>query len=553
MPSFVIDLERLGDRDAEYVSELQHRVRTDFFFCAPLLGFHDFHPRIHAEVAEFYPKKCPGVPLTEWDPIHKRMHLDPRLTFKTSAGIVDQYQTIVTDANVTICNETATKDLAKAVTQRIARAFYRPKNKQETILQQIFPDYTVDKLRATYRAPNATRDEIEPTLYATSVDSSQSGWHPWILNPDDMVDTKNSGIEATDASRLHVWNVYQTNLNTLRIGGYLNIRGTRYHPFDLYGKLLNVIDLKEWKTIIRSSLRVKSGERLVEGEFPKEDEVELIFPEILSYEKLKGIFREDYRSFMCQQQNDPSGGGVAVFPSYAQCMIQEERVPTTGEIRICWRVACDSKEYMKNYSEGAAVLYQGSRVYVVDAWRGVYTMSELATRIARGCKLHQCGELTIEQTPGSEAIIPHIRNEATRQNWFIRIERPDYEPDDAKRTGRCKQLEPLQKAGRFWVSKASGQLDEMRNQFANFGLIAQNGLVDTISRLALKWPTSVLAGEITPEQREMYKMASERSMFEVIYGKGGMVEVQQSVADAQTPAPPTNSYGLTPMLGGLDG
>lgn len=550
--AYILDLERLDDNDAEYHKELRHRCQTDGLFLAPLLGYHDFVPRLHQPVVDLYIQKQPGLSIDAQHPIKNRMHLDPRHTFKTSYKNVDTTQWIITFPDITIANITATKSLATKLTRRQAVVFLRRKNRPLTVFQKLWPEYLIDKLTGTYTAPCRLEESVEPTLYSTSVGSTQSGEHPWIWNSDDPVDTENSGIDASDESRNRVWNSYSTNINTLRLGGYNNICGTRYHPFDLYGRLLGSMDTDEWKTLIRSSVRVIDGERLVEGEWPKPHEMELLFPELLSYQFLKGKFLPDYRSFMCQQQNDPQGGGVAAFPKYAQCAVREERLPSTGEVRICWRLASDAKDFMKNYAEGAAVLYQGNRCYVVDAWRGVFTLSELCIRIIRGCKRHSCGELIIERTPGSESVIPHIQNEGTRQNWSVQIEQPEFESDDSRRKGRCRQMEPLQKAGRFWVSTGSGQYEEMKRQFTNFGLIEQNGLVDTISRLVLKWPTSVLAGEVTAEQREMYRAAAEQNMFEVIYGAGGRVEIEQALQQEQQPKA-TNSYGLTPMLGGLDG
>lgn len=551
----LLDPERL-EGDKEYREELRHRCQTDGFFLAPFLGYHDFVRRIHQPVADLYINKSPGLSIAEQDPIWKnRMHLDPRHTFKTTWGFLDQVQWITCCPDVTIVNETATKPLGIAITKRVSRAFYQPKKKGPTYFQQLFPEFVVDKQYSTYRAPCSTQDNVEPTLYSTSVNSSQSGWHPWIINADDMVDTENSGVKASDESRESVWSTYQTNKNTLRTGGYINIRGTRYHPFDLYGRLLNVIDPDEWKMLIRSSMRVKSGERLIEGEFPAEDEVELLFPEMLSYKKLRSLFREDYTSYMCQQQNDPQGGGVTIFSPelYNQVQIESERVPSIGEVRICWRLVCEAKEYMSTYSEGVAVLYQGARVYVVDAWRGNFTPTELCERIVAGCRKWQCHELTIERTPGSDSTIPHIQNEAIQRNWSLKIDRPDFEVDDSTRIGRCKNLQPMMKAGRLWFSRGTGQQEEIKTQFTNFQLIERNGLIDCISRLALRIPASVLRGFVTSEQRAMYKLAQSQDMWDAIYGNGGAVEVEEAILAESQQRSHSNSYGLVPMLGGLDG
>jgi hypothetical protein len=191
---------------------------------------------------------------------------------------------------------------------------------------------------------------------------------------------------------------------------------------------------------------------------------------------------------------------------------------------------------------------------VVDAWRGNYTPTELCQRVVRSCKRHQTGDLTIENTPGCDYLIAHIQNEAIRQNWSLRIDRPEFQNDDSARIGRMKQLEPMMRSGRLWVAKDTGQSEEIQNQFTNFGMVEQNGLIDTISRLALRMSISILQGEITEEQKAMYEKAQSLGAWGMIYGQGGAVQMEEAIQAAKMRAmKPSNSYGLPNMLGGLDG
>ena len=549
-----INTERIG-ADKEYTEELRHRAQTDHFFLAPLLGYFDFRPDLHGPVRDLYVQKRPGVAIEDQHPIKNRMHLDPRHTFKSTFGHVDTIQWVLNFPHVTICNETATKSLAKLLTSRQGRVFLRPKTKPPSILQSLFPEMCVGVLKGDYRCPASKVDTVEPTIYSTSPGSSQSGYHPWILNPDDMADTENSGIDATDASRDKVWNSYTTNLNTLRLGGYQNIRGTRYHPLDMYGRILKNINPKTWKTLIRPSVRVRSGARLIEGEFPAESELEMLWPGLLDYEFLKDKFKE-YISFMCQQQNDPAGGGVQLFSParIAQADMDPENMPQLGQVRVCWRLPCDAKPYMARYAVGAAVMDYGGRLYVIDAWRGVYTPSELYERVVSSCKRHNSGELIIERTPGSEYVLPHIRNEAAHRNWSLQIQQPEFESDDTARKGRCEQIEPLMRAGRLWFSTRMGQREECHAQFVNFGVTEECGFPDVISRIATRMPLSILAGNISDSQREMREKAQKREQWESVYSHGGAAAVEDAVlARLRAQGTARNSYGLTPMLGGLDG
>lgn len=562
MPPFMIDLERLDDNDAEYHAELRHRCQTDGLFLAPLLGYHDFIPRIHQPVADLYIKKAPGISIAEQDPIKNRMHLDSRHTFKTSYKNVDTTQWMICFPDITIANVTATRQLSTKLTRRQATSFLRKKNKPLTVFQKLWPEYLVDNLKSTYIAPCRTEESVEPTLYSTSVGSSQSGEHPWILNPDDTVDTENSGIDASDASRDKVWNSYSTNLNTLRLGGYNNICGTRYHPFDLYGRLLATMDPTEWKMLIRGSLKVINGERLIEGEFPRENEVDLIFPELLSYKFLKGLFRSDYRSFMCQQQNDPQGGHTPTFDDklYDACEIDVEKVPSwEGETFTCWRLPYGSKPATNKFVEGACGRVLDGRVYIIETWRFGGTPSHIAEMMVQCHKRSGASGLMVLETPGHEGYVVQLRNEAARKNISLRIQYSYWEENESYRSGQIKQMEPLMKVGRLLFQRGMTRGADCRKQFVHFGLIEETGLIECVQKMADHVPLSQLRANMEEDEIEWHRRSWERGMVTEFMEQQGMMQVEEQArrqveAHVQAvEAATTTSWGMPPLPGGLDG
>jgi hypothetical protein len=553
-----IEEERVGS-DREYTDEIRHRCRTDHFFLAPLLGYYLFHERIHRPVADLYIQKNCNIPIEDQSEIKFRMHLDPRDLYKSTFGIVDTVQWVINFPNVTILNETATQPLAIALTNVTAKKFWQRPGRDRSLFQRLFPEWVFAQNKepedGIYRAPCQTQDTVDNTIDSTSVNTTQSGFHPIVMNPDDAVDTKNSGIYASDNSRKKVISTHNTNANLLRRGGYMNVRGTRYHPYDLYGHMLRTMNPAEWKVLIRSALKVKSGRRLIEGDFPYPDEIELQMGEIITYQELKGKFDADYQSFMCQQMNDPQGGAVLIFSPelYTQMLTHADRIPPLGEVAICWRLPYTGKEFMKTYAEGVAVRYHAGRVIVIDAWRGNYIPTELAERIVKTAKRHGTGKLTIERTPGSEFVIPHIYNEALAQNWSIRIDQPEFEENDAAREMRCKNLQPRAKSGRLQISTEAGQQQQIKEQFVHFGLIEQNGLIDCISRLANKIPASLINREISDEQKEIHRIQQGGALWNTVYGQGGATVAEEAILSQPTTTKPRNSYGLRPMMGGLDG
>ena len=558
-----VDRTRIFDGDKPYIEDCRHLCRTDGFFLAPLLGYTKFDRILHGPVADLYIVKNKDLPIEEQHPIKNRMHLDPRATFKSTWGFVDTYQWIVNFPDMTIVNETATQPLARAQTTVVVRKFLKVRGKEDTLLQRIFPEWTTeirtpladDDTIEQWNAPCRTYDQPDATLDSTSAKSAQAGWHPWLLNSDDIVETNNSGKGASDHSRQNVIDRHNTNKNTIRPGGYLNLRGTRYHPFDLYGVTLQKMVPEAWKTLIRSSIRVKSGARLIEGEFPLEEEIEILFPGILTYEYLKTKFMEEFATFMCQQQNDPMAGGKAIFPNeqYHAMLTAPELIPPFGDAYVCWRLPYKDKPFMLDYAEGAAARYYGDRAYIVDTWRGDYTPTELYEKIVWSLKKNGSRKLILEAVPGYKEAIDNIKNVMARKNWSAQIEVKDFENSDAERDSRCKNCEPMMRVGRLKIATNITQATETKTQFTLYGMIPRNGIIDCISRLAARLPASTISKEITEEQKYIHDLNRDRAVWDQVYGQGGYQVVEDVIMQGPTSQPKKNSYGLRPMLGGLDG
>lgn len=558
----ILDTDRI-QTDALYRDEMRFRCMSDHYFLADLMGFPKFIRRLHDNAVNLYFPKNPKVSIEDQHPIKNRMHLDPRTTGKTTLGRVDSLQWILAfPETITILNESATQPLASAISQSLAQYFWTPKEKRWTVLQLLFSELTQTKAPgAVWDTPVRAMGQIDTTLAYTSPQSQQSGWHPWVINPDDMVETINSGIHATEDVRQGVIDAYNTNKNTLLAGGYNNIRGTRYHPFDLYGYLLNTMNPDKWKVLIRSSVTVKSGVRLVPGEFPDEDDLILNFHGWpgQDYETLREIFTADYESFQCQQQNDPQGGSIPTFPEkvYSAALADPDHIPTLGDTYLCWRLQYGGKPYMATHDEGACARIVNDRVYVLDCWRGIYTPTGRAERIVKAMRDYDCKSLMLEAMPGSEYMAAQIRNEALRRNISVRINWLNFEEDDHRRAGQIEQLEPLMIAGRLILAKNMHRVADARKQFLHYGLISENGIIDCISKLAEHVPMSLLRANMTEEEIEYQRRQRENEQWNQIFQQQGMAaldELERQKAEASIYAMDRiNSYGMPPLPGGLDG
>lgn len=563
----MLDLARV-DSDPDYRNEARHFCVTDHFYLADVLGkgFNGFKRRVHQPMADLYFPKNKGLSIPEQHKIKNRLHLDPRTTGKTTMGRVDLIQWILAfPEEISILTETATKPLAEAISRSMAELFWKPKDAVPTPLHRLFPELC-DEKKPTGLWDTAVRllGTLDHTLAFTSPKSSQSGWHPWITNVDDICDTENSGIHAHQDVRQGVIDTYYTNKNTLLPGGFNFIKGTRYHPFELYGDILDKLDPEQWKVLIRAAMIVKSGRKLMPGEFPPEDDVILNFPEMpgMDYKSLRQKFFDDYESFMCQQQNDPQGGHIATFDEdlYNTMLIAPERVPPLGDTYICWRLPYGGKDYMADRASGAVARVWEGKVYILDAWDNKYTPSRLAEKIVKESREQQTQYLLMEDLPGVQYMEAGIRNEMHKRNVSARIQWLDFEEDDTVRKERIKSMEPQARAGRILVSTACGKSGELKRQLVNFGLVPENGIVDCISRLAAKVPISQMRQEIEDEEIEALRRQNDMIAYQFVHGYGrpaGLSEAEKQKRERQEASDAAMeramSVGLTDILGGLDG
>jgi hypothetical protein len=548
---------------------MRFRFLSDGFFAGSVIGFNDFNERAHGPVfRKFYFPKNPNVPMRDQHRKHKRIHLDPRHTFKTTAKRVDRAQWVCAfSKEITVLVESATQPLALASATSTAKLFYRPRGTPAKLIHLFFPELVIEKLpELPWNTPNRIDfgpGDLDYTLAFTSPQSSQSGWHPMLIEPDDVEDSNNSGISAHPDTRQRVIDTCDQNENLLRDGGFINISGTRYHPFDWYGKTLDraAANPDAWEVLVRSSLTLRSGARLVPGDFPAEEDIELHFAEFanLSYAELREKFYTNYESFMCQQQNDPQGGAVVRFEErfYNGAQIVPPRIPRDGETFICWRPRYGADRHMAKYSEGAAARVVDGRIYILDAWQGQFTASTEAEKIALQVKIHGADGLMIMDVPGCEYVWTNVRNEFLRRNISCKMQWLEFEDDEAKRAAAIEQIEPMMKSGRILFSTAMGKAAECRKQFLFLGLVEENGIAHCVSKFAQLVPLSLMRANMAEEEMSYMRKRRDDAMLSQFLSQQGFDRADEDARQKMSVSLDAMSkishrFG-PPLPGGLDG
>jgi hypothetical protein len=546
-----IDRERLKT-DSDYRAELRRWAQTDMLFLAGVLGYTKFIERVHRPVADLCVLKDPDKDIEEQEGIKERVHLDPRGTYKSASSIVDSVQWIICFPNIRICKLTATKPLAKAIANEIRDHFVKGAIEEPTLFQDMFPEFVIserDKKEGEFKAPNRTKKWKEETVMAFSIETTISGWHFDVMDPDDIVDTQNSSTAPGIAKVKKNWRI---NRKTLMPWGFINYKGTRYNPNDLWGDIIEKARPGKIKMLIRGAVKRKDGRRIEPGDFPAENELEILFPELLSYDFLKTQFDDDYESFMSQYMNDAQGGNEVTFTHEAMfaATVPHDALPITGETFIAWRFAYASKPMMKK-AGGAVGIMDNGRLYIVDCISGTFKPSALAHKIVLTAKKYGTHTVTIENTPGAMRHESAIKNYALTLGWPITVNWVDFEEDDGVRDQRVKSVEPLIVSTRLVFADSIPALNQVYKQFCNYGMVEECELPDVVSRLSDRLPKSISVAELEQQQDLDWELARQRDMYDRTHGLGNYAPKEPVVEEVYKP--PTNGLGLSDDLGGLNG
>ncbi len=557
-----INCARIRD-DAQYRAELRFRAQTDLLWLAKeLLGYDLVSEEYHREVAEFYVQKDPRKPIQTQDKVKRRLEMDPRGTFKSTLNMADTIQWMICFPDCAILLLSASTPLTKGFVAEVTRHFTLGRGATPSVFQELFPEYTIPPSAVkvgSYCVPSRTTGRKEDTLMSSSIESSLSGWHYDVLKEDDIVDNRNSqtpqGIATVKRNR-HI------NKKMLMPWGYRDTIGTRYDAFDAYGDDMATAKPGDLKVLVRPAFRIlpgsvyaqEFGPRLSPDRFPEREDIQLLFPSLLSFEYLSSEYEADYSSFMTQYMNDAFGGREVVFDTsrLKEAVLPDSVMPVTGEARIAWRFACPSQPGMQ-YAGASVGRLQNGRAFIVDNVRGIFTPSSLASRIVQLAKKHYTHRVRVEETPGSSHLERHIENAMVEQSWEVEMEWLPFEPDEGARDLRLRAIEPLLTGRRLLFSSELPHLRELQQQFTAYGMVEGTELIDTVGRVCDCMETSISLASSKQASDERLAEMIERDRYERLYGMGHRVmetsEMEVVEVEEETFDWPEQSDEIAPGLG----
>jgi predicted phage terminase large subunit-like protein len=451
---------------------------------------------------KFAVQKDDTKPLGEQSVVKNRLVLWPRGGQKsTTMTIADTVQWILCFPEIRILFLTAADDLAVSMLDEM-KGHFVIKLGAPSLMNLFFPEFSVDESKMgnefEFTCPVWAAKQVrrrEPTVMASSVASTLSGFHFELIKGDDTVSNKNS--ESEDQCRKVTKN-FGINKKMLRPFGYVDLIGTRYSDVDMYGDILekNVgtittergrgwelttnPDMSQLILIGRAiQIKMEAVEKLEKEGRPVnyreagEDGCELLMPGVLNYKFLCGEYAKDELAFEGQMNQNPKPAGLITFdrPLLQRCTIPYTEMPQKYVISHVWDFAYGTRKG-RDYTTASSVMWDDqSNMFVNDLIRARFKPTELAQAVVAFAAKHKPYIIAIEDSMGSRYLEDQIIREArktqddevialcTRINWFA----VDNQKDAKK--SRMGALHPWMVDGRLKFANYLPHLEVLYSEF----------------------------------------------------------------------------------------
>lgn len=545
----------------EQVKEDGRRVcENNLLALAYVLGYTLITEEVHREAINFFPNFDASVTvdsLAAQGFKRRRTLLYPRNTYKSTMNMVFCVQLILKFyMTISILILSGGKDLAHDFVMQVASFFYKPRYKNTSLFQALYPELCVEKEPSGGGFTAAMRQQepaiIEPAIWSSSVEANTTGWHPDVLIIDDIHTNRNS---RNYHMRLRITKSYKMARKILKPTGIELKIGTPYGVGDCFND--EVLNSKPgtYDRVYKPAMRLRNGDRLDANGFPSEDEIELLFPTILSYEFLQEEYTGDYETYMSQYQLDSYGAADIIFSEeeVLHAMIDETRLPLEGDVIMSARFPCTSMKWMTT-SAAVGVLHNG-RLYIVDVLQGRFKPSDLAKSLHAMARKHGVHSVQVEDSPGARTMDAVIGNYSLSTGWRLHIEWMEFDKDSAARDSRIRAIEAMIATGRLKFSSGV-KTKPLINGLIQYGMIDETGLPDVISRLTDALPASVASEFAGEDEDNGWEMLKQRDKHNMIYGRGIYAPVEPEPEEVAEEEPliedeKVNSTGLEIWMPGL--
>lgn len=373
---------------------------------------------------------------------------------------------IIKQPEITIVYLSATADLAEKQTGLIKNII------DSNIVKKYWPELLPEEegKRDLWRTSEFNvghwkrREEVirDPTLKAAGITGNITGFHADLLCLDDLVTGDNS---ETKTAREEVNGKYSYLSSILNTGGLIKAVGTRYHPDDLYDKLINMqIEIYNDETgdVVEEVSAYKVTQEVVEvdGQFlwPRSRRKDGKWFGFNKSELAKK--KADYldkAKFFAQYYNDPSDPGnrrVENFEYYEkENIISKNGTYYIGSNRLNVYAAIDFAATMTQKSDYTAIVVIGitadHNIYILDIDRfKTDKISVMADKLQSLYTKWNWIKLRAEATAAQNLVVEELKRMNKERGVFYSIDK--VKPTTEKQIRIMTNLEPRYTAGAIY-------------------------------------------------------------------------------------------------------
>lgn len=526
----------------------------------------------HTPFFNFFVKKDKTKSLAEQSVVKNRLILAPRGSMKSTIGAADIVQWVLNFPAIRLLIMTAADDLAIGILDEI-KTHFLIKLYEPSLMNLFFPEFCLEEKDLTnqyeFQCPVWLQKQVkrkEPTILATSITSTVSGFHFEVMHLDDAVSNRNCENEEQAAK---IAKKFKINRKMLRPFGYCTKIGTRYLDSDMYGSeidgtvgAIEVASGPGWslteskansslilvaraitiKPEVRRALANKGVPIHLMYEEATEEGCILLMPKVLSYQRLLVDYNNDRQgqteegTFEGQMNQNPLPEEEAVFdmPMLLRATVPYTELPFQGLISHTWDFAFSAKKN-RDFTTGSSVIWGANAcAYVNDLVRDRFANpTDLAKAIVEMAVKHHPFVIGVEDAGASRFIEPTVISEAqkTGDPFVIAVcGRIDWIPinrdKDAKKA-RMAALQPLLVDNLLKFVAHLPYLQTLYDEFLRCqgNMRRHNDIPDVISHQPRYAPrvlnqiaeSGIVSWTWTKEQKEAFR---QRAAFNLIYNEG---------------------------------
>ena len=521
------------------IRDLRFKAQTDLYFlCTDILG-KNLTERTHRRVCNAFVQKDPRKHMGDLDPIKERLILYPRTSYKSTVDGVDCVQWHLCYPNIRLVKLTGLEDLSRAFVEEMTNYFVDDQE-DYCLLHALFPEYVIkgkDKRDGYFISPARTKYWKEPTFFAQSIESNTSGWHVDVMKCDDIITDENSENPVRLKRITKKYNMIRKLVMTY---GYRDTIGTRYELDDTYGVILQRAGIdKLYGEIVSNGLKYLSVPAwwLKDTDYqtpsldvvPDREQVEILFPEGISYETLCKELNDDKGTFASQYLNDPVGASDTTFKreDLMAATIPYTAIPKMVRRFIVWDLSYQkatgtkAKVSRRDWTVGAVCeVDTDNRIYVVDIIRGRYKPHELPYIIVKAIKDWQPERVGIEDMLGAQWLTPDLNRIANNMLVDLKIEWFEISNKNNSTVDRVKNLEVLLTEKRLFFAANIAQLDALYKEFERFtGYQTSHDDIPVAISYIQKFVTHDTA-DMVQDRRKKYMDMVAKDQYDRVYCQG---------------------------------